>query len=221
MGAHYKIRAEKTGHYFTHGTLTGETRFVWVCLHGYGQLGKYFIQRFEFLDPNIHYVIAPEGLNRFYFEGVNERPVASWMTREDRLDEIADFILFLEALRHKISWDKHPDIKVIYLGFSQGVTTLLRWLHDIGPRADFLLMWAGGVPDDLLFAHRQEYFKQIQSHFFVGDKDPYFTPGLVMDKKHLMDDIGIALNLHEYPGTHKIDEVTLKNWVAQHLTKQD
>ena len=54
MGAHYKIRAEKTGHYFTHGKMTGETRFVWVCLHGYGQLGKYFIQRFEL---NLQFVI--------------------------------------------------------------------------------------------------------------------------------------------------------------------
>lgn len=217
MGAHYKIRAEKTGHYFTHGTLTGETKFVWVCLHGYGQLAKYFIQRFEFLDPRIHYVIAPEGLNRFYFEGVNERPVASWMTREDRLDEIADFVLFIEALRNNLRWDKHAEIKVIYLGFSQGVTTLIRWLHDIGPRADFLLMWAGGLPDDLLFSKRQEYFKQLESHYFVGDKDPYFTPELVMDKKQMLDDMGIQYKLHEYPGTHKVDEATLKQWVAQYL----
>ena len=46
------------------------------------------------------------------------------------------------------------------------------------------------------------------------------TPGLVMDKKYMMDDMGIELNLHEYHGTHKVDEATLKNWVAQHLTNQ-
>lgn len=102
MGAHYKIRTEKTGHYFTHGTMTEKTRYVWVCLHGYGQLGKFFIQRFEFLDPALHFVVVPEGLNRFYFEGVNEKPVASWMTKEDRLDEIADYVLYLEALRIKL-----------------------------------------------------------------------------------------------------------------------
>ncbi|HSF89459.1 MAG TPA: hypothetical protein VLA46_08590, partial [Saprospiraceae bacterium] len=128
-------------------------------------------------------------------------------------------VLFIEALRKKIRWDKHPETKVIYLGFSQGVTTLLRWLNDIAPRADYLLMWAGGLPDDLLFAHRQEYFRQINSHYFVGDRDPYFTPALVMDKKHLMDDMGIEFMLHEYPGTHKVDEATLKNWVAEHLTR--
>ena len=217
MGAHYKIRAEKTGHYFTHGSIMDTTRFVWICLHGYGQLGKYFIQRFEFLDPALHYVIAPEGLNRFYFEGVNGRPVSSWMTREDRLDEIADFVLFLEALRNKLKWDKNPSLKVIYLGFSQGVTTLLRWLNDAAPRADYLLLWAGGLPDDIRFDHRREYFGNIPVHYFVGDKDPYFSPELVMANGGLLDEIGLNIQLHHFHGTHKVDEATLNEWIHQHL----
>jgi len=219
MGAHYKIRTEKTGHYFTHGSLTGKTRFVWVCLHGYGQLAKYFVQRFEFLNPADHYVIVPEGLNRFYFEGVNERPVASWMTREDRLDEIADFVIFLEALRAKLQWDKNPEVKVIYLGFSQGVTTLLRWLNDIAPRIDHLLLWAGGLPDDLLFDRRREYFSSIPSHYFFGDKDPYFTSETIAGYKELIDDIGLQLQVHHFAGTHKVDETALRAWTEMHLYK--
>ncbi len=217
MGAHYKIRTEKTGHYYTHGSLTSQTRYVWVCLHGYGQLAKYFVQRFEFLDPRSHFVIAPEGLNRFYFEGVNERPVASWMTREDRLDEIADLIEFLELLRAKIGWDKNPEVKVIYFGFSQGVTTLLRWLHDIAPRVDFLLLWAGGLPDDILFNHRREYFRQLSTHYFLGDKDPYFTSFVFEEKKTLVQSIGFELNMHHYFGAHKVDEATLKQWTLDYL----
>lgn len=213
MGAHYKIRAEKTGHYYTHGTLTEDTRYVWICLHGYGQLGKYFIQRFEFLDPRIHNVIVPEALNRFYFEGLSERPVASWMTREDRLDEIADFIVFLEALRHKLRWDIHPGIKVIYLGFSQGVTTLLRWLNDIAPRIDYLLLWAGGMPDDILVDHRREYFRRIPAHYFVGDKDPYFSPDVIEEKMPLAVDMGLDLQMTHFQGTHKVDREVLKLWV--------
>jgi predicted esterase len=217
MGAHYKIRAEKTGHYFTHGSLTGSTSYVWVCLHGYGQLAKYFIQRFEFLDPKKHFVIAPEGLNRFYFEGVNGRPVANWMTREDRLDEIADFVVFLNLLRDKTGWDKYPDTKVIYLGFSQGATSLLRWLRDEGPRVDYLLMWAGGLPDDISFEHRKPYFTNMSSHYFVGDKDPYFNPNILTESKPLFDAIGLTPKLHYFPGTHTVDESALKEWVAHYL----
>lgn len=217
MGAHFKIRAEKTGHYFTHGSLTQDTRYVWVCLHGYGQLARYFIHQFEFLNPGTHYVIVPEGLNRFYFEGVNERPVSNWMTREDRLDEIADFTLFLEALRKKIGWDRNPSSKIIYLGFSQGVTTLLRWLHDAGPRVDHMLLWAGGFPDDLSFARKRSYFQNIPAHYFVGDKDVYITPEIVEEKKAVVEEIGLRLQLHAFCGTHKLDEKTLRAWIMQHL----
>ena len=217
MGAHYKIRTEKTGHYFTHGTMTENTRYVWVCLHGYGQLGKYFIQRFEFLDPALHFVIVPEGLNRFYFEGVNEKPVASWMTKEDRLDEIADYVLYLEALRIKIGWERYRNVKIIYFGFSQGVTTMLRWLQNIAPRADYLLLWAGGIPDDILFEHRRNYFRQIVCHYFLGDGDPYIKPGMLEDKKDLIDASGLDINLKLYKGDHRIDPNVLLDWVETNL----
>ena len=218
MAAHYKIRTEKTGHYFTHGRWEDTTRYVWICLHGYGQLGKYFIQRFSFLDPSQHFVIAPEGLNRFYFEGVNGRPVSSWMTREDRLDEIADFIGFLETLRTRIGWDKNPDVKVICLGFSQGVTTVLRWLHDITPRVDYLLLWAGGLPDELAFDYRRPYFNSIKSFYFVGDKDPFFTDQILEEKKPLIDEIGLNMHLQYFHGSHTVDENALKTWVRENLS---
>ncbi len=218
MGAHYKIRTEKTGHYFTHGTMTEKTRYVWVCLHGYGQLGKFFIQRFEFLDPALHFVVVPEGLNRFYFEGVNEKPVASWMTKEDRLDEIADYVLYLEALRNKIGWERNKNVKIIYFGFSQGVTTLLRWLQNIAPRADYLLLWAGGIPDDILFEHRRNYFRQIVCHYFLGDADPYIKSAMLEEKKDLVDASGLDVNLKLYKGDHRIEPNVLMQWVKENLT---
>ena len=218
MGAHYKIRTEKTGHYFTHGTITPSTRFIWVCLHGYGQLAKNFIQKFEFLDPSHHYVIVPEGLNRFYFEGVNERPVASWMTREDRLDEIADYIQFLESLRSKNSWEKNQDAKIIYVGFSQGVTTILRWMQDVAPRVDHLILWAGGLPDDILYEHRKLYFQNIDVHYFIGDKDPYIKVEMVSEKRKLFEDIGLNVKLQTYIGDHRVSEDVLKQWVKENLT---
>lgn len=216
MGKHYKIRTEKTGHYFTHGLWSGDTKYIWICLHGYGQLAKYFIQRFEFLDPAKHYVIAPEGLNRFYFEGLNDRPVAGWMTREDRLDEIADFVLFLNALREKIGWEKSAQAKIIYFGFSQGVATMMRWLSDSAPRVDYLLLWAGGLPDDILYAHRRDYFSQTSAHFFMGDEDPYIREQDIEEKKPLFFSTGMRLQLHSYAGGHKMDEEVLKQWVENH-----
>ena len=214
MGSHYKIRTEKTGHFFMHGTLTDQTEYVWICLHGYGGLGKYFIRHFEFLDPVKNLVIVPEGLNRYYSEGLNARPAASWMTKEDRLDEIADYIQFLEALRSKLSWDKNPAIQIIYIGFSQGATTLIRWLNVIHPRADYLLMWAGNIPEDLLYDESRSYFSKIKSHYFIGDRDQYRKPDDVSQLQTMIERTGMNIEVHHYSGEHKIDEEVLQVWAS-------
>jgi predicted esterase len=219
LGSHYKIRTEKTGHYFTHGTITDKTRFIWVGLHGYGQLAKYFIQKFEFLDPQQHYVVVPEGLNRFYFEGVNERPVASWMTREDRLDEIADYVEFLELLRKKLGWDKNPDVQIIYLGFSQGVSTLIRWLSNRHPPCDHLLLWAGMMPDDILLEHHRLYFGSFPSYYFIGKTDPYFNKDRFKEIELLTLKAGLKAQVQWFDGNHTVDETALKQWVQNQLLR--
>lgn len=217
MSSHYKIRTEKTGHYFTNGSLTENTRYVWVCLHGYGQLAKYFLQKFNFLDPAQHFVIVPEGLNRFYFEGVRDRPVASWMTSEDRLDEIADYVGFLELLRKKTGYDKSPNVKVIYLGFSQGVNTLIRWMGNVHQRVDHLLLWAGSLPEDMLLEQHQSYFGKIQTDYFIGKSDPYFDEKRTLEIVEVTKRAGMNVNVHSFDGDHKVDEPALKNWMDNYL----
>lgn len=209
VGSHYKIRTEKTGHYFIHGRMSEQTRYIWICLHGYGQLAKFFIQKFEFLDPQQHYVIVPEGLNRFYFEGVREKPVASWMTREDRLDEIADYVLFLEALRQKMRWDANPNVNVFYFGFSQGVSTLIRWLTNIHPRCDRLILWAGSPPDDIPMEMHRAYFKKIPIDYFIGRQDQYITAEGTEAFKNLMKHGGMEAAIHWFDGDHRVEEIVL------------
>ena len=218
MSSHYKIRTEKTGHYFTHGSLTGKTKYVWVCLHGYGQLARYFISKFEFLDPAEHFVIVPEGLNRFYYGDNNDRPLANWMTKEDRLDEIADYVVFLELLRKKIGWDKNPSVKVIYLGFSQGVNTLIRWMANVHQRCDHLLLWAGSLPEDMLLEQHQSYFGKISCSYFIGKADPYFNEQQGIDMEQLAIRAGIHTKVQRFDGDHRVDETVLRSWIDKELT---
>ena len=215
LSSHYKIRTEKTGHYFTNGSLTENTKYVWICLHGYGQLAKYFIQKFDFLNPVEHFVIVPEGLNRFYYGDSNDRPIANWMTKEDRLDEIADYVTFLELLRKKIGWDKNPAVKVIYLGFSQGVNTLIRWMANAHQRCDQLLLWAGSLPEDMLLEQHQSYFEKISSSYFIGKADPYFNEQQGIDMEQLAARAGIHAKVQWFEGDHKVDETTLRIWIEK------
>ena len=219
LGNHYKFRTEKTGHFFTHGSLTEKTRFVWLCLHGYGSLAKYFIQKFEFLDPELHYVVVPEGLNRFY-EGVNERPAVSWMTKEDRLDEIADYVEMLERLRKKLNWDHNPDVQVIYFGFSQGVTTLIRWMTNIHPRCNHLILWAGSIPDDILLEPHQSYFESMATYYFIGKSDPYFKENRFNEIEQLIKQARMLTQVQWFEGEHKVEDAVLQQWVKNYLINE-
>src|SRR5206468_1825615 len=122
------IRVARTARYETLGSET-TAREVWFVLHGYGQLAASFIQAFSVLDDGTRLIVAPEALNRFYLVGVDsgaaaERPVgATWMTREDRDAEIADYVEYLDALAAQVlgavrRGERPP--RVIVLGFSQG-----------------------------------------------------------------------------------------------------
>ncbi len=48
--------------YYKLGEINSETKQVWWVLHGYGQLGKFFIQKFKSLAENKVCIIAPEGI---------------------------------------------------------------------------------------------------------------------------------------------------------------
>ncbi len=99
MDAHH-LPVGRTARYYTLGPIGAATRQVWFACHGYGQLAERFLQRFEPLDDGAHLIVAPEGLSRFYLsDNPRERRVgATWMTREDRLNEIADYVRYLDTL---------------------------------------------------------------------------------------------------------------------------
>ena len=100
--AHHKLLVSRTAHYSTFGTLTKKTESIWLIAHGYGQLARNMVRRFDHLDPQKHFVIAIEGLNRFYWHE-NNKPAACWMTSEDRYDEIEDYVGYLDATISRIN----------------------------------------------------------------------------------------------------------------------
>src|SRR4051794_20826418 len=104
----------RTARYFTLGTLA-TAGDVWFVCHGYGQLASRFLERFRPLEAGDRCVIAPEGLSRFYLtESPGERRVGvSWMTREDRLHEIDDYVRYLDAVHARIAPSRQARVTVL------------------------------------------------------------------------------------------------------------
>src|SRR6266516_2401294 len=96
----HHIGVTRSARYFALGTRSGEVGEVWFACHGYGQLAARFLEKLRVLDDGRRYLVAPEGLSRFYLsESPTERRVgASWMTREDRLAELLDSPPYLGAV---------------------------------------------------------------------------------------------------------------------------
>ena len=75
---------------------------LWIVLHGYGQLARFFLRKFEAFEGQAH-VVAPEGPNRFYLGDGYERIGANWMTREERGAEIAEHVEQLARRGHRLA----------------------------------------------------------------------------------------------------------------------
>src|SRR4029077_15253411 len=142
MQEHF-LSTPRTARYFTLGSPEGATD-VWFVCHGYGQLASRFLERFRALESEGRCIVAPEGLSRYYLtENPTERRVgASWMTREDRLHEIDDYVRYLETLHAQVV---PATARVTALGFSQGTATVCRWAAVGAGRIDRLGVCGGGV----------------------------------------------------------------------------
>src|SRR2546427_12791548 len=147
----HHLAVDKTARYYSLGEPGPATRQLWFVCHGYGQLAGRFLRHFEPLDDGSRVIIAPEGLSRFYLsESPAERRVgASWMTREDRLVEIEDYVRDLDAADdHLRGGMRSEPVSVHAIGFSQGGATGSRRAALGKEHRRRLGPWGGGVPPE-------------------------------------------------------------------------
>src|SRR5213076_1351338 len=83
----HHLSVNRTARYFTLGSRSRGVAEVWFACHGYGQLAARFLEKLRVLDDGRRYLVAPEGLSRFYLSEspTERRGGASCMTRADPL----------------------------------------------------------------------------------------------------------------------------------------
>lgn len=209
----HEVLIQKTAHYFTIGEPTDRVKQLWLCCHGYGQMARHFVKRFEVLENEQTLVIAPEGLSRFYTDGLAGKVGASWMTKEDRLTEIKDYCQYLKLLLDKYLPMLAPDVKITFLGFSQGCATVCRFADHFLPEFDRLILYGGFFPEDLDYAGNLDYWQTKDTLLVLGNADPYITPEL--KKKHLSfaAETGLKFKEMEFEGGHEIDREVIRRLV--------
>ncbi len=199
----------RTARYYTLGTSPGAAREIWFVLHGYGQLASRFLRAFEPLDDGTRCLVAPEGLSRFYLESggggrAHDKVGAAWMTREDRLSDIADYVRYLDALSAEVLREHGGTGGVCVLGFSQGTATAARWLAQGTVRADRLILYGGEVPPDLDLAAARTRWEHLALTLVAGSEDPYITPKVLARDEARLREHDIAYRVEHFAGGHEI-----------------
>lgn len=210
MEHHFSVR--RTARYQQLGTISAGTRRVWLVLHGYGQLAAYFIRHFAALaaaDPAGTVILAPEGLSRFYLHGNGGRVGASWMTSDDRLSEIDDYLAYLNQLTDCVLADMPAAAELFVLGFSQGAATASRWLAQAARRPARLILWAGAFPQDLDLAQARALLDQVPVTVVVGDQDEYLSEAHVAQHLARLREVGYEPELVRFAGRHTLDAAVL------------
>jgi predicted esterase len=196
----HHITIQKTARYFTLGELGEDTREVWFVIHGYAQLAADFIGEFGPLMNGSRFIVAPEGLNRFYARGFGGKPAATWMTSEDRQNEIKDYVAYLDDLYGLL--DIPHSVKVVVLGFSQGVATASRFIHHSSNRVNRFIICSGEIASELSNPLSLK-LKQVAVTYITGTEDPFITPEKHERVYALMQEL--EAKVLEFEGPHRLD----------------
>ncbi|MGB1017517.1 MAG: alpha/beta hydrolase [Chitinophagales bacterium] len=211
----HEIEITKTARYFTLGELNENTNTIWFVLHGYAQTAEDFLESLKPLQQENTFIIAPEGLSRFYWRDFSNNPVASWMTKTDREVDIDDNMKYLSKLYKSLfSKVNLSNIKVNYLGFSQGAATLSRWLFQENLKVNNVFFYAGNIATDLNYASSKQYIN-ANLYFIYGDNDFFIKQKDADALLFFFKKNNLKLNIFTFEGKHIITETALNYIIKQ------
>lgn len=201
--------------YYKLGEISTATKKIWFVIHGYGQLAQYFVKKFAPLENSETCIIAPEGLSRFYLEDVTKRSQsgnnkvgATWMTRENRLTDIDNYLTYLNQI-YQIEIADSFKGEITLCGFSQGGATVSRWALDGKIKFHRLVLWAGIFPADMDFEKGAVLLKDKELIEVFGSRDPFLTDTRVLEMTQLNKKLNLEIKTIRFEGGHEIDAKTL------------
>lgn len=206
------IITQKTARYYIAGSAPAQTKNMWVVIHGYGQLAEKFIRQFDFLANEDTLIIAPEGLSRFYTGSATGNAIgAAWMTKEDRDNEIKDYIAYLDAvLSEVLNTVNNPDVRINVLGFSQGVHTVARWFILSNNRFESVYLCSDDFPVDADFEKLKSRLENSKMFYIYGNADGIIPQTSFERSVKMLKEKDINFTEIIFDGKHSIHDETIK-----------
>ena len=96
------------------------------------------------------------------------------------------------------------------MGFSQGVSTVCRWLEQVSVRADRLILWAGTIPPELDLWKIKAHYPKLEVFMVVGTQDPFAKPGTIKEEEERLERSELNYQKIRFEGKHQLHPPTLR-----------
>ena len=203
-----------------------------VVFHGYAQSAEVALMDVSRIPGVAEQwrVVAIQALHRFY--GKDERVVASWMTRQDRDDAIADNVAYVDRVvaeemartpgdSRPVADDRRPvraldRHRIVFLGFSQGAAMAYRAAVLGAHEAAGVVALAGDIPPEVKDPSRQ---RQTCPPVLIGAgvREQWYTPDKVSADTAFLVSQGVKPEVSRFDGGHEwTDEFrsTVGRWLG-------
>jgi len=197
--------------YSTLNKISKKTKYVWLVFHGMGHLSRYFIKHFESLNPIENYVIAPQAPSKYYQDKRFKYVGASWLTKENTSVEKENVLTYIDAVweQEKKQW-QDLDIKVMLLGYSQGVSIVSRWASSRKIQCAQLVLHSGSIPVELTATDFKYLNPEAQVLYLYGDKDQYFNEARNTEERLKGNRLfGDRLEVKVFDGIHEVSDTEI------------
>jgi len=141
-----------------------------VVFHGYAQSAEDALAEVRKIPGASAWTIASvQGLHRFYNRN-SEKVIASWMTRQDRDDAIADNVAYIDRAIDAVGVPG----PIVFVGFSQGASMAYRAAVLGSHRAVGVIALGGDIPPEVKTGELLRPWPAVL--IGGGEGDTWFTP---------------------------------------------
>lgn len=180
---------------------------VWLALHGMGYLSKYFIKYFSALNSETNYIIAPQAPSKYYQDKKFKYVGASWLTKENTELEKQNVYAYLDAVWHTESkkWEDNK-VRFIFMGYSQGVSIITRWMLSRKISCDSLLLHSGAIPKELDTDSFSYLPESTPVTYLYGTEDEYINEARMTEQQLIGSKVfGERLHIVTFDGKHEVN----------------
>lgn len=199
-----------TNSYSTLNDLHSPQENIWFVCHGLGYLSRYFLRYFVGLDKEKNYIIAPQAPAKYYQKTDFKHVGASWLTKENTKTEIQNVLAYLDEV-YKTEVNHANPKKVIFMGYSQGVSVITRWMVARKISCDALIIHSGGIPTELTAEDFAYLAQDTKVKLLYGLQDEYLTPERIKgQQKQAKNLFGKRLEIIPFEGKHIVNRGLLE-----------